>query len=467
MSMDKGTFEALVPSRFITFTFPNPSHSTTTTATHHHLHTQLLRVAVLDSPSQPTTPNPPRIAAMIVPTHRETDWIFSTDTGHLQLILNSPEISRLILIGNLPIDSHPTIYTCPISIDPTLQSKLAESLTPLLLALSPKSAFKYGLPEIPFLGYEDDVIGSVIVERCVGDCVGEMLIEDVELEGKREFRRRLRFKRMPNLIQTQIRIIPNTSLDSVNLGDVEFGLDMASLVHPYLTPMVASLSLIGSYLEERIRGGFRPKALCLGVGGGALLTFLNNQLGFEVIGLEADEIVLNIAKKHFGLQDSKYVRFCVGDGIEFVEKLAGQYRKPNCDCVDNGCCLDNVDCLDAKFDVIMVDLDSSDAGMGIMAPPLEFVGKSVLLASRLVLSEHGILVINVIPPSRSFYETLIHKFQEFFKELYEIDVGNGENFVLIATALPIGTASIDYENPFLSKLKLVISGAYLDSMRKI
>lgn len=305
------------------------------------------------------------------------------------------------------------------------------------------------------------------MERCVGDCVGEMLIEDVELEGKREFRRRLRFKRMPNLIQTQIRIIPNTSLDSVNLGDVEFGLDMASLVHPYLTPMVASLSLIGSYLEERIRGGFRPKALCLGVGGGALLTFLNNQLGFEVIGLEADEIVLNIAKKHFGLHDSKYVRFCVGDGIEFVEKLAGQYRKPNCDCVDNGCCLDNVDCLDAKFDVIMVDLDSSDAGMGIMAPPLEFVGKSVLLASRLVLSEHGILVINVIPPSRSFYETLIRKFQEFFKELYEIDVGNGENFVLIATALPIGTASIDYENLFLSKLKLVISGAYLDSMRKI
>ncbi|GFZ11182.1 S-adenosyl-L-methionine-dependent methyltransferases superfamily protein [Actinidia rufa] len=352
------------------------------------------------STSKPTGHSPPRRA-----------------TSNSSLIC--PEISRLILIGNLPIDPRPTIYNKPPPIDEINRSIIKESLRPLLFALCPKSVFNNGLPEIQFLGYEDDVIRSVTVGRFVGSCVGEMLVEDVELEGmgefggecEREFRRRLRFRRMPNLVQTQMRIVPkrgshvNGDLGSMSLGDFEFELDTVSLVQPYFAPMVAILSLVGSCLEETIRGGFRPKALCLGVGGGALLTFLNEQLGFEVVGVEADEVALSVARKYFGLQD------------------------------DNGCWLGNADRLDDKFDVIMVDLDSSDVGMGTMAPPLEFVEKSVLRDARLVLSEHGILVINMIPPNRSFYELLVHEFREFFSELYEIDVGNGENFVLVATAI--------------------------------
>ncbi|XP_059628412.1 uncharacterized protein LOC132271143 [Cornus florida] len=461
MSLDPGAFEALVPYRFITFTIPNPSHSINAD---HHLHTPLLRVAVLDSPIQPTiTTDPPRVAAMIVPKHRETDWTFSTQTGHLQLLLSSPEFSRLIIVGNLPANSLPDTYNRPTCLDHANQAKLEETLTPLLIALLPKLAFKDGLPEIPFLRYEDDVVRSVVLEKCVGSCVGEMLIEDVELqfECDREFRRRLRFKRMPNLIQTQIRLVSNSNPDvisgsnCVGLGELGFKPDTQVLVHPYLTPMVASLSLISSCLDQRIRGGFRPKALCLGVGGGALLGFLNAQLGFEVIGVEADEAVLRVAKQYFGLEDGEFIQLRVGDGIELINKFSHQANEQN------------VDVWDAKFDVIMVDLDSSDARMGISAPPMEFVQKSVLLAARLVLNELGVLVINVIPPTRAFYETLIHEFQEVFQELYEIDVGNGENFVLIATASPMATASGDCENTFLTRLKLVISGAYIDSIRKL
>lgn len=335
----------------------------------------------------------------------------------------------------------------------------------MLLALSPKSSFKHGLPEIPFLDYQDDVIRSVVVDICVGSCVGEMLIEDVELEGS-GFRRRLRFKRMPNLIQTQVRILPidrSSDVGFFSLGDLGFRLDTGSLVQPYLAPMVASLSLIGSYLEHRIRDGFRLKALCLGVGGGALLGFLDDQLGFEVVGVEADEVVLTVARKYFGLQESKSVSVCVGDGIRLVQQIAGQGKRPNFDCLSD--CI--VDKLHSKFDVIMIDLDSSDAGMGTMAPPLEFVEKSVIHAARLIISDHGIVVINVIPASRSFYENLVHEFREFFAELYEIDVGNGENFVVIATVSPVGTDSSDCKNSFLTKLTLVTKGEYMDSIKKI
>ncbi|CAI8602067.1 unnamed protein product [Vicia faba] len=87
MALEASTFETLTPSRFISFTIPNPSSSS-------HA---LLRVAVLDSPLQPT--HSPHVAAMLVPQGRETDWIFSTKSGHLQLLFASPLLSRFILIG--------------------------------------------------------------------------------------------------------------------------------------------------------------------------------------------------------------------------------------------------------------------------------------------------------------------------------------------------------------------------------
>lgn len=419
---------------------------------------------------------------MVVPEHRETDWIFSSEAGHLQLLSNSPGISRLILIGNLPntVDSSVIYNRINNDITKIYREKLEANLTPLLIALSPKPSLKNGFFDIPFLSYEDNVISSVTVERCTGSCVGEMLVEDVEVGSpgeteylKREFRRRLRFKRMPNLIQTEIRITPVRSLDSecVGLGEVGFRPDIEVLVHPYLAPMVASLSLISCYLEERIQFGFRPKALCIGVGGGALLSFLRAQLGFEVVGVEADNEVLKVARRYFGLDDTEFIRCCVGDGINAIEELAHQGQlnsiyKVACE-VENDISMDIIGGFDSKFDVIMVDLDSRDIRNGITAPPLEFVQKGVLLNAKLALQSSGILVVNVIPPSRSFYETLILEFREVFCELYEIEVENGENFVIIATASAIGTAYGEVCNSFLTNLKLALSGEYVDSIRKI
>lgn len=329
--------------------------------------------------------------------------------------------------------------------------------------MTPKSAFDQssGSPEIPFLSYEDEVISSLVLEICVGPCVGEMLIENVVLELEsnknnegREFRRRLRFKRMPNLIQTQVRIHPVSELSVVGdeLEGVEFTVDNGVLVQPYLNPMTAGLVVISSYLDEQIRCGIRPRALCLGVGGGALLRFLSDQLGFDVVGVEEDEVVLSVAKKYFGLRDSESVHLCVGDGIELMQRLA----------------LKGQGDVDGKFDVVMVDLDSSDARMGTSAPPLNFVRKSVLLVAREIICQCGVLIINVIPVSKSFYERVVTEFREVFEELYEIDVGNGENMVLAASRLSkIRTASGDFENSFRQKLEASIQGSHMNSVRKI
>uniref|UniRef100_A0A0V0GZD1 Putative ovule protein n=1 Tax=Solanum chacoense TaxID=4108 RepID=A0A0V0GZD1_SOLCH len=121
---------------------------------------------------------------------------------------------------------------------------------------------------------------------------------------------------------------------------------------------------------------------------------------------------------------------------------------------------------DGKFDVIMVDLDATDSNIGMSAPPLAFFQKSALLAIRTLLSKDSVVIINVIPSNQASYKLVITEFKEVFAELYEIDVGNEDNFVLIASASEIGHVSVHRQSKFLKKLKQV-SGSFLDSIRLI
>ncbi|RZC86457.1 hypothetical protein C5167_030539 [Papaver somniferum] len=490
MAMDKGTFENLIPCQYISFDFPNPHHSREST-TISSTYGNFLRITALDSPIIQTSDHPTQIAAMLVPIDREDDWVFSTKSGNFQLLSNLQEISRLILVGNLPTGDLPVNYSRRPILDGDREYmvEFEEALLPLLIAVSPKSYLK-GLGEnfeIPFAMYEDNLICSVLVERCIGSCVGEMIVEDVEIEnyvdgkldlGRREFRRRLRFKRMPNLVQTEIRIVPNRiEVDSVNLriGEMECELDTGCLVHPYLAPMVASLSLIARNLDDMyVCSGLKlPKVLCAGIGGGALLTFLRTQFGFQVFGVENDEMVVNVAKRYFGLVESEFLRVLVGDGIDVIRRVARRGVRAgfvasitNADLESDQHSITYAED-ESKFDIIMVDLDSNDAMNGPGAPPLDFVQNSILLDAKLALNTLGILVVNVIPLSKSFYEVLICELRKVFSQLYEINVGNEENYVIIATVSPVSFVHDEIETSIQEKLKMANLGLYIECMRKI
>ncbi|KAK8957317.1 hypothetical protein KSP39_PZI001532 [Platanthera zijinensis] len=121
------------------------------------------------------------------------------------------------------------------------------------------------MPSIPFLSYEDDVIRSTPVEKLIGPTSGEMLVEDVEIDRSPmspELRRRLRFKKMPNLVQTQVRLLPE-SVDAALIRP-----EIGSLVHPYLSHMVSTLFLISPAINDAFLSGSPPWVLCVGVGGG-------------------------------------------------------------------------------------------------------------------------------------------------------------------------------------------------------
>ncbi|XP_023773077.1 uncharacterized protein LOC111921731 [Lactuca sativa] len=478
MSIDP-MFETLTPSRIVTCTTPNPVNHRC------YLRTPRIRVVVLDSPVPVAADDLPKIAAMIVPDQRETDWTFCANSGLRQLLLDYPNISRLILIGNdLPPNPHPCIYTRPPDTDTVDvdRKKLEDELQSLVMSLHPKVCFQNGLPKIRFLTYEDDLLYRVIVATFVGPVVGEFVVEDVLMEVHddsvdKKLRRNLRFKRMPNLIQSQVHLYPVMADDGKVVADVisleylkkmknvKFQIDTTILVHSYLAPMVSGLFFIGSHLNKRIRQGFPPRALCLGVGGGALLTFLNTQMGFEVVGVEIDEAVLSAAKQFFGFNNGNSIQLIVGDAIELIQNSAMQQKKGATDDSDPDV---KIDGLDAKFDVVMVDLDSNEPRYGIRAPPLEFVKKSVIQAVRLLFDDdHGVCIINVVPVDDLFYKTLVQELKDAFHSVHEIDVEDEDNVVLVATVSE-PTSSMDEDAAaFLEKLMHEIPEGLLESVAEL
>jgi hypothetical protein len=302
------------------------------------------------------------------------------------------------------------------------------------------------------------------VHIVTGPVVGEMFVEDVAVDcapAPAELRRRLRFKRMPCLVQTQVRLARPSSaaaassllqeLEEDGPGSSLQPVVGGALLQPYLQAMAAGLALIASSVEEIILSGARPRCLCAGLGGGALLMSIRMGLGFDVIGVEADSAVLEVAKNYFGLVEDEFLRVRVGDAIEVIQDFA---RRDEPDTTN--------------FSAVMVDLDSSDAMCGVSAPPLEMTHGSILAAARRILHHHGVLVLNVIPPAAdgSFYRGLIDVLRQVFSELYEIDVGNGENFVLIATVSPTETTSAVESGQFLRELRK-LAGDFLEHVRKI
>ena len=210
------------------------------------------------------------------------------------------------------------------SLHPQDDEDVKRRLNPLLVALVPRVCFHNGIPAVPFVVYTDKVIHRVIVEEAYSALTGFMVVEDVALQEDRDesrgyqndriyFRRRLRFKRMPNLIQTEVALIfphmpatdpshkfslysddahaqsvegtnPNFLEKFVDCGEfrVKMQVDHTQLVHKYLPPIAAGLVLAAPCIEARMGLCEDVKILALGVGGGALPMFLHNRFGFHI-----------------------------------------------------------------------------------------------------------------------------------------------------------------------------------------
>lgn len=387
-ALDRRIFENLHPGRRIIFNLPVSDQ-------------ELVRFAVLDSAME--IEDEVTCAAMLVPTGVEDDWIYSSEGGQWQL-LTTANVSRLIIvdrIGKTRVQEKSACLQCD-------DQALATRLRPIVIALAPRICFKNGVPVVPFVDYTHNIICRVVVEESYSSLTGSMVVEDVTLDtasfdsnhadvsvetgcvhrqvrkaDKVVYRRRLRFKRMPNLVQTEVPLVNSITCDrDAALSDSQ--IDHSLLVHKYLPPIVAGLVLAASSIEPLMERGERVNVLALGVGGGALPIFLQKYLGFhvqvytinslcwnhefmkiadlEVVCVQAvdiDRVVLDLAHRHFGLQNGVDMEVEVGDALQIISKLAVKVTDEMADKKSN----------DHRVHVIVLDVDEGDARCGLSSPP--------------------------------------------------------------------------------------------------
>eukprot|EP00249_Psilotum_nudum_P014024 c24626_g1_i1 orf=102-1856(-) len=544
-----------------------------------------LRVAILDSLSDRDARFP--LAALLVPRGKEREWVFSSQSGHWQL-LSSASAARLVVLRRVKDDDADVLqggegggFGVEVSLRGSVVSGrqqqgrdqdfgegegknigsgwqglqgdrlafggvasnseavlggrlsscdwvsgdercicknvrrngpanelddeiLKEELSPFLAAFAPEFLSTAGLVAVPFVSYDDNVLRRVIVEEAYSPLIGRIVVEDVELldesrsaghrifedgchRHKTKLRRRLRFQRMPNMIQTEVSIVMakkgqvGISKDSSDDKDMEARVDHINLVHKYLAPVVAGLVLAAPSLEACIASHKKVRVLSIGVGGGALPMFLHERLGFHVEAVDLDETVLRLARCHFGLVEEECLQVKVGDGVEVISDIANQaismhlvaselvakWQELSGDLkerwLDSSSIMNMSACrkcqtdkrsFDSRMNVIIVDVDAEDARLGLSSPPMAFLEKGFLLGVQIALQEGGMLVFNVVSFGERPYKCVTNALRHFFEGLYEITLGDDENHVVFAFPKKIGR--IDLDSSFACRIKSVI-----------
>ncbi|XP_024536101.1 methyltransferase-like protein 13 [Selaginella moellendorffii] len=385
-------------------------------------------VVVLDA----DPPAKPQCAAMLVPQGRELDWIFSSKAGQEQLLASSG-VATLILLSRGGLGSEeqaPALDEWELDEEEDEDEELKKFLGPFLLQLVRNKAGLDEIQEVPFACYQDNVVWSRVLERAYSRKTGMMLVEDVRLEGG-HLRRRLRFKSLPNLIQTEVPLLG---------GDLDLGLDRTDspsacsidhgvLVHAYLAPLVAGFSLISRCLESCSAAGDPAGVLCVGIGGGAL------------------------PMRRFGLVPAENLRVHVEDGVETVRNIARSR-------LEDGGGAEKEKVAEHFFHAIVVDVSD---GSSRSCPPEEFAEGEFLRDARSALDSGGMLAMNVMPLGEESHRGLLKRIGEVFDEVYQLEVSSGDNFAVFALKNPLRGVSV----PLTCKIGNLVGSELLNNIFKV
>jgi spermidine synthase len=148
------------------------------------------------------------------------------------------------------------------------------------------------------------------------------------------------------------------------------------------------------------------KVLILGFGAGSVAYILRNELGFNshITGIEVDETVIEIARKHFYLDKLKNIETHVSDAYDYVESCSG------------------------KFDLIVIDIYIDDK------VPVKFESRVFIERIYHCLKDSGKVVFNRLRPANcgdQSIKVLTGKFDSIFPKVKTV-------------VIPINKASPNY-----------------------
>ncbi|XP_052790204.1 eEF1A lysine and N-terminal methyltransferase-like [Mya arenaria] len=336
-----------------------------------------------------------QFAIFIVPQGRETEWMFSTDAGRLQLS-SSAGFDRLVVVSL----HRNHVYNDLDAIQAELSAKVMELAPP---------GFKQG-KKVPFLSLGNDIGSRHIVKQGSSNLSGEYVIEEVQGDAGKTFRR-LVFLANQNIVQSEAR------LKTVNVKKKGKGrqssivVDKSYLACQHHVAMVAGMSCVQSgRLTDLLEGDM--SVLLIGLGGGGLPTYIHQyfpQVHLDVVDIDPE--MVTVATEWFGFRPDDQLKVHVDDGLKFIQQEAKKGPKRH---------------------VIMLDVDSKDVSLGMSCPPAPFVEAPFLQDICNCLVDQGVLVLNLVSRDSTLKAEVIQRLKDIFPAIFVSHVEEEVNEIVFA-----------------------------------
>ncbi|XP_044527809.1 eEF1A lysine and N-terminal methyltransferase isoform X1 [Gracilinanus agilis] len=370
---------------------------------------------VVDSPAVKLSRDN-HFAIFIIPQGRETEWLFGMEEGRKQLAA-SAGFRRLITVA-LHRDQQ---YQGMDSIQAELSGKVMELAPP-------------GLPaqqQVPFLSVGGDIGVRTIQHRDRSSLSGDYVIEDVQGDDRRYFRR-LIFLSNRNVVQSEARLLTDTPHraqkkrkkdkkklqpdDTAENPPVPAGqpIDKSFLCCEHHKAMIAGLALLKN--PEKL-----PEAplalLVVGLGGGSLPLFIHDHfLKSHIDAVEIDPSMLEVATHWFGFTQSDRMKVHIADGLDYITNLAKGEQ--------------------LHYDVIMFDVDSKDPTVGMSCPPPAFVDHAFLQDVQRILTPEGVFILNLVCRDSGLKDSVLAGLKKVFPLLYVRQIEGEVNEILFCQLQP-------------------------------
>lgn len=350
-----------------------------------------------------------KFAIFIVPQGREIEWMFSTNSGRLQLA-ETAGFKRLVVVCLHRGQTYGSLK----SIQDELSERVMELAPPDL-----ESNVK-----VPFLSIGDDIGERRVRFEGESQFNGKFVVEDVK-PGDGAIYRRLIFLSNKHLVQSEVQLKqqPHKAISGGKKGrkkkpaknpeEADLVIDESALSIDFHSGFVAALATVQDVLQK-IESELR--VLLIGLGGGNLPVFLHThfkQIHLDVV--ELDGAMLQVATEWFGLQLDERLKVFVDDGIKFIEEKSKESLE------------------EGKYDIIMFDVDNKDTSAGISCPPEAFVKPDFLLKVKSILDASGVLALNLACRNQDIKSKVLADIQNCFGVVSTVASDENVNQILYAT----------------------------------
>ncbi|VVC41366.1 Methyltransferase domain,S-adenosyl-L-methionine-dependent methyltransferase [Cinara cedri] len=339
-------------------------------------------IMIVESPTQ-KNPKKMTFSGFIVPRGREHEWLFTSEEGQ-DILRRNCNVDRLAIISM----HRGQIYRS--------LKQVQQELSRLMLKIAPQGVIQRG-DIIQFLSLEQQLGDRKIIMESKSEHSGNFVIEEVTGEKDGIFRR-LVFLNMPHIIQSEAKLIQTES------GETK--IDYSHFLSDYIPYLGLGVGIIANQTNKE------PRILLIGLGGGILTNLLiNTYRKINIIALEIDLVVYNIAKEAFGLIEDSRLEVHICDGLEYL-----------CNAIKNG----------DSYDAVVYDIDVKDPSLGLSGPPKAFLTQDILNIVKSLIGEQGLFLLNFVCRASDVRAEIVNVLKTNFKQLTSLKVAEDINRVLLA-----------------------------------